>query len=395
MLPRYLAQNQPTTEQKRADLAAYPLQRRVIVEYLLAGSEFSIDVVWPASAKPCSHEPGPRQEDFERLARGELSELILAGRYRLERRLGRGGMGSVYFGRHLALGRPVAIKVLDAEEHEWSWAVARFMREARLAAKVRHRNIVDVHDFGSTPDGVVYIVMEALAGRDLRAIIKHNRLNWPWARFLMRQICAGVEAIHRAGVVHRDLKASNCFYVERTRLVKVLDFGIAIHEQVGRDDPKRTIVGTPEYMAPEQIRGAPIDRRADVYAGGILLCELLTGRTPFSGRTAEQVFDKHLHAPTPSLASLAPDLCVPPGLDAVLARALAKDPRKRFQSMGELAAAIDRIDAGSPLRWLFGRTASHPALGDLDGPTQRTRALAGPPTRDSSDVHVSIAIEFP
>src|SRR5690606_36351114 len=109
-----------------------------IVEYLFAGPEFSIDVVWPANAKPRLRPPGPYHEDFERLARGELAELTLAGRYRLERRLGRGGMGSVYFGRHLALGRPVAIKVLDAHEQEWSWAVARFMREARLAAKVRH-----------------------------------------------------------------------------------------------------------------------------------------------------------------------------------------------------------------------------------------------------------------
>lgn len=371
------------------------------MEYLLAGPEFSIDVVWPADAKPRVRAPGPCHHDFERLARGELSELILAGRYRLERRLGRGGMGSVYFGRHLALGRSVAIKVLDADEQEWSWAVARFMREARLAAKVRHRNIVDVYDFGSTPDGVVYIVMEALLGRDLRAIIKHNRLSWTWTRYLMRQICDGVEAIHRAGVVHRDLKASNCFYVEQSSVVKVLDFGIAINEQVSQDDPKRTIVGTPEYMAPEQIRGAPTDRRADVYAGGILLCEMLTGRTPFAGRTAEQVFDQHLHAPVPRLASLAPDLSAPSGLDAVLARALAKEPRKRFQSMRELAAAIERIGATSPLRRLLrGRDPSVdsrcPALRELDrdAPTLRSRVAKPPARRDASDVHVSIAIEF-
>jgi len=367
------------------------------VEYLLAKPEFSIDVVWPASAKPRVRAPGPRHDDFERLARGELAELTLAGRYRLERRLGRGGMGSVYFGRHLALGRPVAIKVLDAEEQEWSWAVARFMREARLAAKVRHRNIVDVYDFGSTPDGVVYIVMEALLGRDLRAIIKYNRLNWDWARYLMQQICAGVEAIHHAGVVHRDLKASNCFYVEQTRLVKVLDFGIATIER--HDDPKRTVVGTPEYMAPEQIRGAPADRRADVYAGGILLYELLTGRTPFAGRSAEQVFDQHLHAPVPSLSSRVPELRVPPGLDAVLARALAKEPRKRFQSMRELAAAIDEVGSSSSIRRLFGARRSSEGLAklpresDVEAPTLRSRA-ANPPIQDPSDIHVSIAIEF-
>jgi serine/threonine protein kinase len=368
------------------------------VEYRLAGSEFAVDVVFPANAK--TREPGPRHEDFERLARGELRELILADRYRLERRLGRGGMGSVYFGHHVALGRPVAVKVLDTEDHEWSWAVARFMREARLAAKVRHRNIVDVYDFGSTPDGVVYIVMEALFGRDLRAIIRHNRLNWPWTRYLMRQICAGVEAIHRAGVVHRDLKASNCFYVEHNRIVKVLDFGIAAIERVSNDDPKRTVVGTPEYMAPEQIRGAPADRRSDVYAGGILLCEMLTGRTPFCGRTAEQVFDLQLHAPPPSLRTLVPDLIAPPGLDAVLARALAKEPRKRFQSMRELATALDRLESSSPLRRLFSRGNTGPFATihqefDEDAPTLRSHEpKASHPAANDPD-HVSIAIEMP
>jgi serine/threonine protein kinase len=347
--------------------------------------------------------PGPTHADFERLARGELPELILADRYRLERRLGRGGMGSVYFGRHVTLGRPVAIKVLDADEQEWSWAVARFMREARLAAKVRHRNIVDVYDFGSTPDGVVYIVMEALFGRDLRAIIRHNRLNWPWARYLMRQICAGVDAIHRAGVVHRDLKASNCFYVEQNRIVKVLDFGIAAIECVSNDDPKRMVVGTPEYMAPEQIRGAPADRRSDVYAGGILLYELLTGRTPFAARTAEQVFDLQLHAPPPSLHSMVPDLVVPAGLEAVLARALAKEPRRRFQSMRELAAALEQVDSASPLRRFFaarrGTTESHPCVAprqfDEDAPTLRSHERESPPDARDSELSFEIEIEMP
>ncbi len=353
------------------------------MEYLLAGSEVAVDVVFPANARSRGCARGPSHNDFDRLARGEIPELVLAGRYRLERRLGRGGMGSVYFGRHLALGRPVAIKVLDADDQEWSWAVARFMREARLAARVRHRNIVDVYDFGSTPDGVVYIVMEALFGRDLRAIVKHNRLNWKWTRYLMRQICAGVDAIHRAGVVHRDLKASNCFYVEQSAVIKVLDFGIATIERVTHDDPKRTIVGTPEYMAPEQIRGAPADRRSDVYAGGILLFELLTGRTPFAGRTAEQVFDQQLHSPPPALASLISDIAIPPGLDAVVARALAKEPRRRFQSMPELAEALDHVNARSPLRRLFRARSTEPEAArapviepDEHAPTQRSRALA-------------------
>lgn len=371
------------------------------MEYRLAGSEVAVDVVYPASPKSRSSGPGPSHEDFEKLARGELPELILAERYRLERRLGRGGMGSVYFGRHVALGRPVAVKVLDADEQEWGWAVARFMREARLAAKVRHRNIVDVYDFGSTPDGVVYIVMEALFGRDLRAIIRHNRLNWQWVRYLMKQICAGVDAIHSAGVVHRDLKASNCFYVEQSSVVKVLDFGIAAIERVGNDDPKRMVVGTPEYMAPEQIRGAPADRRSDVYAGGILLYELLTGRTPFSARTAERVFDLQLHATPPSLWSVVPDLVAPPGLDAVLARALAKEPRRRYQSMRELASALEQVESSSPLRRLFRRntpTGSNgvvPRASDEDAPTLRSQEPPeDPPAEPRDPDHLSFEIEI-
>lgn len=372
------------------------------MEYLLAGSEVAVDVVYPASTRPRLPGPGPSHDDFERLARGELPELILADRYRLERRLGRGGMGSVYFGRHVTLGRPVAVKVLDADEQEWSWAVARFMREARLAAKVRHRNIVDVYDFGSTPDGVVYIVMEALFGRDLRAIVRHNRLNWQWARYLMRQICAGVEAIHHAGVVHRDLKASNCFYVEQNRIVKVLDFGIAAIEQVGNDDPKRMVVGTPEYMAPEQIRGLPADRRSDVYAGGILLYELLTGRTPFAARTAEQVFDLQLRATPPSLWSLVPDLVAPPGLDAVVGRALAKEPRRRFQSMRELAAALEQVESTSPLRRLFGSRRNPPTGStsvvarnfDEDAPTLRSHDRESPQVEAPDPDHLSLSFEI-
>ena len=394
------------------------------MEYLLAGSQFAVDVVRPskrpgevpsvgrsglmdgATPSPVS---GPTRADFDRLARGELPALILAGRYRLERRIGRGGMGSVYFGRHLALGRPVAVKVLDAEDQEWSWAVARFMREARLAAKVRHRNIVDIHDFGSTPDGVVYIVMEALLGRDLRAIVAKNRLTWASAHYLMQQICAAVDAIHMAGVVHRDLKASNCFYVEQNRQVKLLDFGIATDfgvgiplgpehglvpstpakSQGGCKSPDRSIVGTPEYMAPEQIRGAATDRRSDVYAGGILLFELLTGQTPFAGQTVDQVFDLHLEAPPPSLACVVPNIDVPEGLDAIVARALAKDPRRRFQTMREFGAALDHVGDSSRLRRLFGRRSR--ASGS-------TRFEARQRDASSQDPHASrtpLAIELP
>lgn len=359
----------------------------------------------------------PSTVEFRSACRG-LSEAgpdewILAGRYRLEHPIGSGGMGTVYLGRHLGLGRAVAIKVLEprpsgpcpsegrpsgpcssgSRRIDRSFApppaaVARFLREARFAAKVRHRNIVDIYDFGWTRDfgslaagsdrpdgGLVYIVMEALVGRDLRAILRaaaaRQRLpGWPWALDVMRQVCAAIEAIHRVGVVHRDLKSSNCFVVEPRGLVKLLDFGIAAQERgiaaqergiaaqergiaaqergnpVG--DLLDKVVGTPESMAPEQIRGAPPDRRTDVYAAGVLLVELLTGRAPFSGRTAEEVFERHLHARPPRLVApaWAPEWphAVRRQLDAIVNRALAKRPRERFQSMAELAAALEQIE---------------------------------------------------
>jgi serine/threonine-protein kinase len=372
------------------------------VEYALAGSEFAVEVIGarrpgpnrPDRPRPVSKSTRSTRDDFERLSRGELPGLVLADRYRLERRIGRGGMGSVYFGRHLVLGRPVAVKVLDIEDHQaWRGAVAQFLREARLAAKVRHRNIVDVLDFGSTPDGVVYIVMEALLGRDLRAIVSQRRLAWSSTRYLMQQVCAAIDAIHRVGVVHRDLKASNCFYVEHMRLIKLLDFGIAAPvretKRAGPADSAAdcTIVGTPEYMAPEQIRGAPADRRSDVYAGGILLFELLTGRTPFAGQSVEHVFDLHLEAEPPTLASVVPDIAVPNGLDAIVARALAKEPRRRFQSMREFAAALDGVGLGSRLRRRLPRLFG----GRRESPDPSALALALDPSSDD----LASGIELP
>ena len=188
----------------------------------------------------------------------------------------------------------------------------------------------------------------------------------------MQQVCAGVEAIHRTGVVHRDLKASNCFLVEATRQVKVLDFGIAIECRAARTgrsssvsgshaEGGHAIVGTPESMAPEQIRGQAPDPRMDVYAAGVLLFELLTGRPPFQGRSAEEVFEQHLASPIPCLRALGQRALDPHGLalvDAVLGRALAKEPSRRFPSMAAFAHALTRTTATSPLRRLFTRTGA-------------------------------------
>lgn len=355
------------------------------MKYHRSGSDVAADVVYPTAVRAAKTEPieievadaGPSHDELVRLARGEGEPVLLAGRYQLVQPLGSGGMGSVFLGEQLDCSRRrVAIKVLDASARDWCRAIDRFLWEARLAARIRHPNVVEAHDYGSTPSGVVFMVMELLEGRDLRAIIRDNGgLSWRWTRYVMRQVCAGVSALHRVGVVHRDLKSSNCFYVRRSGAIKIIDLGIATFEDPmvnapGDDD--RTVVGTPEYMSPEQIRGTPVDRRADVYAAGILIYELLTGRAPFCGRNTEEVFEQQLRHSPPPINWLAPNVSVPVGLDAVLHKALAKRPRDRYASMTELIDALEGLGdvRPGPRRHELTDDEQDPASSD-DAPTLR------------------------
>jgi serine/threonine protein kinase len=351
------------------------------MKYHLSGSNVVADVVYPTAVRAAQTEPieigvevGPTHEEIARLARGEGEPLVIAGRFRLLQRLGSGGMGAVFLGEQLDCSRRrMAIKILDASARDWCRAIDRFLWEARLAARIRHPNVVEAHDYGSTPAGIVYMVMELLEGRDLRAIIRDNGgLSWRWTRYVMRQVCAGINALHRLGVVHRDLKSSNCFYVRRSGAIKIIDLGIATFEDpmvTAPGDDDRTVVGTPEYMAPEQIRGTPVDRRADVYAAGVLVYELLTGRVPFSGRSTEEVFEQQLRHPPPPVTWLGPSVAVPEGIDAVLQKALAKRPRDRYANMTELIDALDELGEVGPRRR---STAGVQESGNLDdAPTLR------------------------
>ena len=331
------------------------------MKYTLSGSDVAADVAYPTAVRAAKTEPieievanpGPSHEEILRLARGEGEPLVLADRYRLVQQLGSGGMGAVFLAEQLDYSRRnVAVKILDASARDWCRAIDRFLWEARLATRIRHPNVVEAHDYGSTPNGIVFMVMELLEGRDLRAIVRDNGgLSWRWTRYVMRQVCAGLNALHRVGVVHRDLKSSNCFYIRRSGVIKIIDLGIATFEDpmvTAPGDDERAIVGTPEYMAPEQIRGTPVDRRADVYAAGVLLYELLAGRVPFCGRTTEEVFEQQLRHPPPTIAELAPKLAVPEHIDDVLRKALAKRPSHRFANVLELAEALDKLAEPEP-----------------------------------------------
>jgi serine/threonine-protein kinase len=236
------------------------------------------------------------------------------GTYTLQRELGRGGMGAVYVGAHSLLGRQAAIKVLLPELSRNQSLVQRFFNEARAATAIRHPGIVEIYDFGFASDGSAYIVMELLAGESLAdRLRRQGRLSLATAIQIARQAATALGAAHRAGIVHRDLKPDNIFLVPdaETALgerVKLLDFGIAKLADAG--DLGRTgvgsVMGTPQYMAPEQCLGAAgLDHRADLYALGCVLHEMVAGVTPFTGDAVGTVLGAQIHLPPPPLRSVA------------------------------------------------------------------------------------------
>lgn len=278
----------------------------------------------------------------------DLSGTVLAGRYRVLTRIGSGGMGTIYAGEHLEVGRKVAIKILRPEVGARPVLVERFRREARCIARIEHEHVVECLDLGVTDDGLLFYVMEWLRGEDLMAVLKRERrLPWPRARAIVAQLCRGLAAAHQQGVVHRDLKPSNLFLIRRGEdheFVKVLDFGIA--KLMAPDDTAEVltrtgeVIGTTPYMAPELAAGEAIDHRIDVYAAGVILFQLLSGRLPFRGKTPRQVLTAILRGEAPTLTELDPRLVVSPQLAALLRRAMHRDLEQRFPDMAALHEAL-------------------------------------------------------
>lgn len=282
---------------------------------------------------------------------------LLSARYLLEKRLGRGAMGQVYLARDQNLvTRSVAVKtvrpdILSDEMLQEGEAIARFEREARAAASIRHPNVVDVTDFGKSPEGVFFLVMEFVDGESLYQLLRREgTLDIQRTVTILGQVVAGVEAAHDEGILHRDLKPANIFITQKLRrtgsssgadgFVKVGDFGLAkiIHadqtETTSASGPEsRGIIGTPEYMAPEQMQtGVQLDTRADIYALGAIAYHMLGGRPPFIGDLTQLVAQKLMQSP-PSLLSLRSD--IPQEVDHVILRALARDASERPQNASE------------------------------------------------------------
>ncbi len=331
----------------------------------------------------------PRQETAEDArARGEQAGRVLDGKYELLARLGEGGMGTVYRARRLHIGDEVAVKVLHPKYVSDADAVERFRREARSAAIIRHANVVTIHDFGEAraSGAPAYLVMELVRGTSLRELLRREgRLAPARAVSLMRDICAGVGVAHREGVVHRDLKPDNVIVVPpagegERETAKVVDFGLAKLRDMALG-PSLTqtgaVMGTPSYMSPEQCRGEEMDARADVYALGAMLYEMLAGGPPFRSNTLAGLITKHLHEEPPAL----PEGSGPPALEAACRRALAKNPDERQPDANalsrELRAALER--AAVEGRPMYRRPArARRGLGARDAALRSADAAARP-----------------
>ncbi len=281
----------------------------------------------------------PKEEDS--MGGVDFTGRVIDSRYRVIRKIGEGGMGTVYAGEHVEIGKDVAIKILHPAYSTQQDLVERFRREARAASRIGHPNIIDVTDFGETEDGCAYFVMEHLDGIDLADVLSHERRLAPErACKIATQICRALAAAHAAGVIHRDLKPENIFLVARdgqADFVKVLDFGIA--RSMGRarrlTNPG-VAMGTPEYMAPEQAEGGAVDQRSDIYSVGALIYEMASGSPPQMSR------DKELIPPRGIKAD------VPEELDRIVVRALEKNPALRYQSMAQFEYDL--------VKSLFGRS---------------------------------------
>jgi serine/threonine-protein kinase len=304
----------------------------------------------------------------------------LAGKYRIDKLIKTGGMGSVYCGKHVLMDKTVAVKVLRPSLAVDDAVVARFSREAKAASRISHPHAVSVTDFGEAENGVVFLVMEYLDGRTLKEVIaSEGRFTLERTAEIVRQVAGALDAAHSQGVVHRDLKSDNIMLSQTNGgdWAKVLDFGIAkIQQTEGVRDVDITeanlVVGTPQYMSPEQCsQTGPLDARSDIYSLGVIVYEMLAGYVPFTGESPTVIMMKQVQDPPPSILSARPEL--PTAVDDIVKRALAKQPVDRFQTAGELSAALSGLVATT------GETAR------VSGPIKAADTVANAPIESVDD----------
>jgi eukaryotic-like serine/threonine-protein kinase len=274
---------------------------------------------------------------------------VIAGRYRLEARIGEGGMGVVYRARHVLIDRVVAVKLirpdLRGETHLRAW----MLREARAANRVDHAHIIDIHDIGETEESELYLVMEYLVGTSLSSELARGPMPLARSVDILEQMCAALARAHDLGVVHRDLKSDNILLTTRggrKDFVKILDFGLAHLAMDPRLAPKGAVFGTPEYMSPEQARGEEATAQSDLYALGVLFFEMLTGQLPFRSDDRETLLDMQRTAVAPRPRSIKPDVL--PAAESIVIKLLEKDRRKRFQDAHHMHEELKALQRSLP-----------------------------------------------
>jgi len=312
----------------------------------------------------------------------DLVGQVVADRYHIVKKLGEGGMGQVYLGEHVKMGRRSAIKVMNPSMVHDPDAVARFNREASNASRITHPNVCAIYDFGETPDGLIYLAMEFIEGEPLTDLLeREGALPVPRATAIFLQTAEALQAAHDLGIVHRDLKPDNIMLTRRKSggdTVKVVDFGIA--KAVGGDQPGQKVtktglvVGTPEFMSPEQLSGDNLDGRSDLYSLALVFYRMLIGKLPFEATSVQETMIKRLTDEPTKLAAARPDLSFPAGLQPVLDTALARTPMERYQTVSKFAADVAAV-TGQPSAAAVPHTRSR---GDTEAKTQLLSPVSAP-----------------
>ncbi len=273
------------------------------------------------------------------------------GRYRVEARIGEGGMGVVYRASHTVLKKPLAIKVMRGEQAQDPEVVQRFVQEAQSSSAIGHPNIISINDFGTTADGSVYFAMEYLEGQSLARAMEHGPMARQRAIHLFVQMASALEAAHQRGIVHRDLKPDNLFLIRQggqDDFVKVLDFGIAkVKNAAAKITRTGMVFGTPHYMSPEQAAGQAVDHRSDIYSLGVIMYQVFAGQLPFDAESYMGVMTKHMYDEPVPPSAILPALRGP--VEDVILKALEKKPEQRYQSMLELKQDLERLGRGDPV----------------------------------------------
>ena len=311
-----------------------------------------------------------------------LINTLFDGRYRILRKLGSGGMANVYLAEDEELGRRVAIKILNERYAGDDLFIERFRREAKSAAGLSHPNIVSIYDRGEA-EGTYYIAMEVIEGRSLKELIMtHGALPVHTAIGYAKQLLEALRFAHRHGIIHRDIKPHNVLVSADQQVkaneprLKVTDFGIARHG-ASQMTEAGSIMGTAQYLSPEQARGAPVTAASDLYSAGVVLYEMLTGKVPFTGDSAIEIAMKHVNELPKPPSSLRPE--IPPELDQIVLRALAKDPEDRYQTAEEFIEDLERVEAGLPISRSTATAATAILAGAAVG--EATELLSESPTR--------------